>query len=180
MKMDKLRFFAKFLIFLVILYCVWLFVVEKYSYVVLYSAKVVLELMGYTIKAQFDASTFSATSVVSGIIPFIALVLATPKVELGNKAKAILAGSLILFAVDVVIMVSLTLSGRSEFMRFTFEFLEGIGAVALPFILWIFFMYRDLIPKTAGGGKKDFVNVMKEFYSAESGEGGGKKTKGSD
>jgi hypothetical protein len=123
--------------------------------------------MGYTIKAQFDASTFSATSVVSGIIPFIALVLATPKVEPGNRVKAILAGSLILFAVDVVIMVSLTLSGRSEFMQFTFEFLEGIGAVAFPFLIWIFFLYRELIPKYKSKQKAGFIKFMGEYYSRE-------------
>jgi hypothetical protein len=70
-----------------------------------------------------------------GIIPFIALIIATPKIKWLRKMKYIVAGSLLLLIFHLAIIVLQIVLPSHQIGLFAFYAITG--RIALPLILWI-------------------------------------------
>jgi len=79
-----------------------------------------------------------------GIIPFIALILATPNVKWIKRIKSIVAGSILLLFFHLSIIV-LQIAFPSYQIGF-FSFYAIFGRIALPLILWIWMSWDVFKP----------------------------------
>jgi len=79
-----------------------------------------------------------------GIIPFIALILATPKIKWIKRIKSIVAGSILLLFFHLSIIV-LQIAFPSYQIGF-FSFYAIFGRIALPLILWIWMSWDVFKP----------------------------------
>ena len=70
-----------------------------------------------------------------GIIPFIALMLATPDIKWLKKVKLIITGSLLLLVFHLIIVVLQIVFPSYQLGVFAFYAISG--RIALPFILWV-------------------------------------------
>jgi len=120
-----LRFALLFLIFFVLVAIVWAFFVPCYNFLVVSTARIIFSLVESpnvtSIRAQGDSVTiyrnvegmqatvpFSGFSryIYFGVVPFLALFLATPGFGKARKLKLVLIGGILLFLCHVIYLVS--------------------------------------------------------------------------
>jgi len=171
--MDKIKFFAWFLAFLTVLFILWLPVHKTYFHAIVYAANVFFWIMGYPTPYIIITDLPSEMTIwTTHLVPFIALVLATPKIQPKMKGKIILAGSLILFLSQVSIMVGyyMTYTQDSYLTQIITAFMIDMGVVIFPFALWFVMVYKDVMPERKGKEgkrKRGFVKFMKKLYAPE-------------
>ena len=155
---DKINFLVKFLILTLVLFLIWIPVGKVYLLVLAWASKAVLWVMGYHATMSVDgAPIFVCRGFMIGmeeyahlvnynIIPLIALIIATPGIELNRRIKMLLIGVLVLFFMHVIDFVShfpmyCSGSGIAE----TVVIFMAVGKVAVPFVLWFVLAYKEIL-----------------------------------
>ncbi len=150
---DRLLFVGKFLVFSLILFSLWIFLGRFYLIFLAYTSIPLLHLMGYMVELLIgDQIVFLYLGAELGIthaeltnyniIPFIALVLATP-IPVRRMGKNILIGIPILFFSHMLDLIAhFPLYYESSILA---SFLISVSAVLrllLPFALWFLLSYE--------------------------------------
>ena len=124
--MRLLHFLGKFLFYMTILIIIWIPFSSKY----LFSSTNPLTI-----------TSFCILYLPLNLIPFISLVLATP-IEKSNMIRIIIIGSVIIFIFTILII-----GFQFKFAEFITELflIYAIGRVSIPLIVWLGFVYDDVI-----------------------------------
>lgn len=124
-RMKLSVFVAKFLLYLTIFFIVGLPAIRTY-----------ISSADHALNA-FDFFTFYLPM---NLIPFIALILATP-IENHRRLKLILSGSTIIFLFTIIIIA---LQFNFTSLATELFYVYAIGRTAFPFLLWFAFVHGDL------------------------------------
>ena len=128
-EMDLIVFLKKFILYLTVLYVLWIPIAGKY-----FSSSVV----------AVDITNFFLFYLPLNMIPFVALVLATP-IERSRMVKIVIFGLLltILFNLSIVILQIIFTELQAELI-----YTYAIGRIAFPFLLWVAFVHEIIfVPK---------------------------------
>lgn len=153
---DKFVFIAKFLFFSVILFILWIFIGRYYLILLANVSKFILSFMGYNATLVVNENImFTCMGAEMGlthsyltnynIIPFIALVLATP-ISKWRMGKILLIGLPIIFLfhmVDLVAHFPLYYEG-SSFANMIIS-LSAVTRMVIPFFLWFALTYEYIL-----------------------------------
>jgi len=169
--MNKIKFFVKFVVLLIILSIAWIPFAETFETIRNTFVNFFFKLItGYKLNFPQPTYVFGA---MTNIVTFTALVLATPKIAINRKIKIIILGAAILFflkvfTMDVFFLFEFLSREESEIGGRIQNFMESIGMVALPVVLWFTLLYKEIYPKKQkqkeGRIEKTGINVMKEIY----------------
>ncbi|MEA1895537.1 MAG: hypothetical protein U9N36_10140 [Euryarchaeota archaeon] len=155
---DKVNFLVKFLILTIVLFIIWIPLGKVYLLLLAGVSKYMLLVMGYhTTPYAADAPAFVCRGYLIGMeeyahlvnynsIPFVALIFATPNVELSRRIKMLLIGVSVLFCMHVIDFVShfpmiCNGSGIAEAV----VIFMAVGKFAAPFVMWFVFAYKELL-----------------------------------
>lgn len=124
-EMDLIAFFKKFMLYLTVLYVLWIPIAGKY--------------FSYSVVAV-DVTNFFLFYLPLNMIPFVALVLATP-IEKLRMAKFIFFGLLLIISFNLLIVIL-----QIIFSSFQADllYLYAIGRIAFPFLLWVAFTHETI------------------------------------
>ena len=151
-------FVIRFFIFSIIFFVVWIFIGKYYLIIIAYVSKFILGFMGYDATLFHNHEIYficrgaqvgltDAELANYNIVPFLALVFATPKMNKFIIGKSLLFGLPVIFTFHVANMVA-----HFPYYYNSSSFAQGIinsaGVInmGLPFLLWILF-YRDYVSK---------------------------------
>lgn len=119
-------FSKKFIFYLTIMFLLWIPVSGKY-----FSSPVLI----------LSPATFFLFYLPLNLIPYIALILATP-IDKSKMIRFIFMGSLFIFFFNVfIIMLQLNFVS----LRLELYYFYAIGRAAIPFILWFAFTYESIL-----------------------------------
>lgn len=160
---NKWQFFGLFLLYALVLSIIWFKLHQAYLYIPAAIADIVLHLFGYSgdiveIAARegkhyirfpdyAPRSAFTGTNMVFNVVPFLALVLATPRVTLKKMLLVAGYGLLILLALHVLSIIAMFFRAATQFpwkdaVYYVFPtLLEPLSSI----ILWLVFLGRDFI-----------------------------------
>ncbi|HJH29267.1 MAG TPA: hypothetical protein C5S51_06180 [Methanosarcinaceae archaeon] len=124
-EMDIIVFLKKFILYLTVLYILWIPIAGKY--------------FSYSVVAV-DATNFFLFYLPLTMIPFVALVLATP-IEKSRMIKFIFFGLVLTigFNLSIVILQILFSTFQTDLL-----YLYAIGRIAFPFLLWVAFTHETI------------------------------------
>ena len=124
-EMDLIVFLKKFILYLTILYVLWIPIAGKY--------------FSYSVVAV-DLTNFFLFYLPLNMIPFVALILATP-IEKYRMAKFIFFGLVLTigFNLSIVILQILFSTFQTDLL-----YLYAIGRIAFPFLLWVAFTHETI------------------------------------
>lgn len=172
-------FLAKFLVFAAISLAVFSFALKPYAYVLMYVSDAAGRVaMGYDISERRVEGSGVGTEITfvyrdetrrlpAGIVainvpPFIALILADRKLRWREKPLTLGIGMLVLFASHVLLVFLAFVLATSFRIVGESGLAQGVGTVtlALPFVLWILLVRRDMISRgfTKSGDKTERAN----------------------
>ncbi len=149
---DKFNFLVKFLVLTIVLFIIWIPLGKIYLLLLAWVSKYVLLIMGYNAGLVVDngvpmlfvyygrmAVLDNAHLMNFNIIPLVALILATPRIETARRIAMLAIGTSLLFCMHVIDLVS----------HFTdYEILTifmAIGEVAVPFVLWFVLAHKEIL-----------------------------------
>ena len=154
---DKINFIIKFLILTFVLFLIWIPLGEKYLVLLAWVSKYVLWVMGYNATLVTNGSPFflyhgamiameNAHLANFNIIPLVALILATPRIDLIRRMKMLVIGLFLLFCMHVTDFVShfpmyFHGSGIAEIV----VIFMAVGEVAVPFVLWFVLAHKEIL-----------------------------------
>jgi hypothetical protein len=154
---DKVNFLVKFLILTLVLFLIWIPVGKIYLLLLAWASKAVLWVMGYQVTLITEGSpVFIYHGVAVGmkdahlanfnIVPLVALILATPRIELVRRVKMLVIGMFLLFAMHVIDFVShfpmyFSGSGIAEIV----VIFMAVGEVAVPFVVWFVLAHKEIL-----------------------------------
>ena len=140
---ERLQFLVKFLLFATILFIVFFFFVNPY-YRQLFNK---IAWMLYKSKTPYgEYVTFHVRFF--NIIPFLALMMATPKIRILERLKLIGLGLIVIFVVHFLMVVighAYTHKTQSFLQRDLSETLNAISQVAVPLLVWFVLAHRYII-----------------------------------
>ena len=124
-EMDLILFLKKFILYLTILYVLWIPIAGKY--------------FSYSVVAV-DITNFFLFYLPLNLIPFVALVLATP-IEKPRMVKFIFFGFVLIICFNflIVILQIIFSSFQADLL-----YLYAIGRIAFPFLLWVVFTHETI------------------------------------
>ncbi len=144
-------FLIKFLLFSTALYLLWIPFASTYFFLVLKITAAYFELIGIELSLNRTPDFLYSQGIRSCIPPFIALILATPRIEWKKMASSIALGIPVLFVFRTILQISYVYlqipPAPSEFYAIFVIFLSGTCRVALPFLLWFSLTYKQLLPR---------------------------------
>ncbi len=159
---DRIKFLTtlivRFLVLTFVFFLIWIPIGELYLTLLAWASKCVLWVMGYhtTLVTGEGAPYFLCRGFEIGmkdahlanfnIIPLIALILATPGVDLMRRAKMLVIGVFVLFCMHVIDFVShfpMNFSG-SAIAEIIVVFM-GVCEVAVPFVLWFVLAHKEIL-----------------------------------
>lgn len=164
--MNKTKFFLRFLAFTIILFAAWIPFAEIFEGIKYAVVDFTFNLI------SDDRLIFPETSYPSGamtnILPFIALVLATPKIVLQRKIRVIVIGAAVIFALEVI-TIDIFYLFENDFGMLVETFMYSVGMVFFPVALWLFMLYRDIFPKEAEQEEKEegYIKAIKKILPHE-------------
>ena len=154
---DKVNFLIKFLILTFVLFLIWISLGEKYLLLLAWVSKYVLWIMGYHVTLVTDGTPFFVYSGIEigmkdahlanfNIIPLIALILATPRIEPVRRMKMLAIGTFLLFCLHIIDFVShfpmyFHGSGIAEMV----VIFMAVGEVAVPFVMWFVLAHKEIL-----------------------------------
>lgn len=173
-----LLFMLEFLAISAIFLAVWYYIGEFYQGAIFFFAKQILLVMGYT-SLQISALNLSGSYLVNfNLVPLVALAIATPKLAMRKRCEMLAVGVPILFLLHVLDLVAyfpMYFYGSEIAQLVVYYSSQGVGGVAMPFIIWFCIGYRDLfeplIKKKVGaqffcpvcGAEKEKVSIAKHI-----------------
>jgi hypothetical protein len=155
---DKINFLLKFLILTFVFFLIWVPLGEKYLLLLAWASKYVLWIMGYHVTLVTDGTPLFIYSGIEigmkdahlanfNIIPLVALILATPRIEPVRRMKMLATGVFLLFCLHVTDFVShFPMYFHGSGIAETVVIFMAVGEVAVPFVLW-FVLAREEILK---------------------------------
>jgi len=162
---DKLVFIGKFLLFSTLLFLIWIFLGIYYLLFLAYIATPILHLMGYAVElivhtdiiflyhgAELGITNAQLTNY--NIIPFVALILATP-IPLRKMAHHVIIGIPILFSFHLLNLIAhfpLFFNGNTV-ASFIISF-SAVTRMLLPFLLWFALCYEYVLSSFRSKKKK--------------------------
>ena len=158
--MDKVKFIARFVIALAVLFIAWIPFAGIFENIRNFSANFFFMLLTGE-GLVFEPAEY-ASGAMTNIITFAALVIATPQVSNSKRIKIIAPGIFILFFIEVFTIDIFLLVGGSSGARIE-NFMHGAGMVFFPIVMWLVIFYRDIFPKEVKQTKKTHVKFMKEL-----------------
>lgn len=153
---EKLMFIGKFLIFSAVLFIIWVFIGQYYLIFLAYVATPLLHLMGYAVDLVINEQImFSYLGAEIGlthseltnynIIPFIALILATP-VSLRHMAKNLLIGLPIIFLFHLIDLIAhLPLYYDADAFANFITSTSAVTRMLIPFLIWFALSYDYIL-----------------------------------
>ena len=137
----RLRFLGKLLAFSLALFVLWPYISPAYIHVLKRILKAASPL--YTVMPE-DESLFQKMSIY--LVPFIVLVLSTPKITTGRKAEFIALGIFIFFVQDFIFFQYLiSIEGDAAVPEQSLaDVIYQNVKLLLPFLLWIIMSYPYL------------------------------------
>jgi len=139
-----LLFLLEFMAVSAVFLGVWYYMGEFYQGAIFFVAEHILLLMGYT-PVQISAVNLSGAYLGNfNLVPLVALAIATPKLVLRRRIEMLAIGIPILFLLHVVDLVAhfpLYFYGTGIAQLVVYSI--GVGGVALPFIIWFAFLFRE-------------------------------------
>ncbi len=157
------RLCARFMALAPICLIAWMLVLPQYTFIVAHSTRCLLQyvfgagLVGADVEvggvlnmgtqlvfvtaAGGRLTMLNVGHLVGNVAPFVALMLATPGVGLRRRAAGIGIGLGVLFVLHGLTIMVRFWEGRSAFSTTV-----GFVSITMPFLLWIIFFYRDLVP----------------------------------
>ncbi len=154
---DKVNFLIKFLILTFVFFLIWIPLGEKYLLLLAWVSKYVLWIMGYHVTLVTDGTPFFIYSGIEigmkdahlanfNIIPLIALILATPRIEPLRRMKMLAIGTFLLFCLHIIDFVShfpmyFHGSGIAEMV----VIFMAVGEVAVPFVMWFVLAHKEIL-----------------------------------
>jgi len=155
---DKINFLVKFLILTLVLFLIWIPVGKVYLLVLAWVSKYVLLVMGYhTTPYAADAPAFVCRGFMIGMeeyahlvnynsIPLVALIFATPNIELNRRIKMLLIGVSVLFCMHVIDFVAhFPLVCNGSGIAEAVVIFMAVGKFAAPFVLWFVLAYKEIL-----------------------------------
>jgi hypothetical protein len=143
-------FLIKFLLLSTLLYILWIPFASTYFIAILKITVAYLAFIGIEVSLNPTPDFLYSQGIRSCIPPFIALVLTTPKIKWKKKSFLIALGIPILFLFRVILQISYVYlqipPPPGEFYAIFVIFLSGTCRVALPFLLWFAFTYKQILP----------------------------------
>jgi hypothetical protein len=148
---SVLYFIGRFLLFSLLLFVVWIYVGRYYLVSLAQVSKTLVGVMGYDAVLVINEEIYflcrgaqiglTDTELVNyNMVPFLALIAATPHLSRMRLAQSVLIGTLVIF-----VFHSINLIAHFPFYFDGSGFAEGvinaagIVAMGLPFVLWLFF-----------------------------------------
>lgn len=151
-----LCFIGRFLMFSLLLFVIWIYIGKYYLISLAYVSKTLVGVMGYDAVLVINEEIYflcrgaqiglTGTELVNyNIVPFLALIAATPHLSRWRLGQSVLIGMPVIF-----VFHSINLIAHFPYYYNDSGFAEGvinaagIVAMGLPFVLWLFF-YRTYI-----------------------------------
>jgi len=154
---DKVNFLVRFLVLTIVLFIIWIPVGKIYLLLLAWVSKYVLLIMGYPVTLIMEGSpVFIYQGAAVGmedahlanfnIIPLVALILATPRIEPVRRVKMLAIGMFLLFTMHITDFVShfpmyFSGSGIAEMV----VIFMAVGEVAVPFALWFVLAHKAIL-----------------------------------
>ena len=149
---GKINFLVKFLILTLVLFLIWIPVGKVYLLVLAWASKYVLLIMGYDAGLVIEngapmlfvyyghvAVMDNAHLMNFNIIPLVALILATPRIEPVRRIAMLVIGTFLLFCVHVIDLVS-------HFTDYEIVVIfMAVGEVAVPFVVWFVLAHKEIL-----------------------------------
>ena len=157
----KWRFFGFFVVYSFIFSIAWFFVYGIYTLYPLELADVILHLIGYSGKITdlvLKDTTFyirfpeyapdraySALNVVFNVVPFVTLVLATPRVTLIKRLQVLIYGLLILFVLHALSIVAMFFRAATQFpwKDVVYYFFATLLEAIAPILIWLMYLGKE-------------------------------------
>ena len=151
---DKFKFLIKFLVLTIVLFIIWIPVGKVYLLLLAGVSKYVLLIMGYNAGlvvengapiALFDYYGLgvkidnNAHLMNFNIIPLVALILATPRIEMARRIIMLAVGTSLFFWLHVIDLVS-HVTGYEILTIFM-----AVGGVAGQFIMWFVLAHKEIL-----------------------------------
>lgn len=159
---NKWRFGFRFMYLSFIILLLWFTVSDRYHRFLGYVASFPLKVIGYDAiivettvedilyRHSGKVWLFPVGNVTANFIPFLSLVLSTPKTGILKKLKVIGIGMGVLFLFHVSSVISIPLIalirsyfGHTEFLLAAVTFLNVIVIGLIPLLLWIYLVFGD-------------------------------------
>lgn len=148
---DKVNFLIKFLILTIVFFIIWIPVGKVYLLLLVVVSKYVLLVMGYNAGLIVENGVpmlfvyYGHVAVLNNahlmnfnIIPLVALILATPRIETARRIAMLAIGTSLLFCMHVIDLVS-HFTGYEIIVIFM-----AVGEVAVPFVLWFVLAHKEI------------------------------------
>ena len=154
---DKVNFLIKFLILTLVFFLIWVPLGEKYLLLLAWVSKYVLWIMGYHVTLVTDGTPLFIYSGIEigmkdahlanfNIIPLVALILATPRIEPVRRMKMLAIGIFLLFCLHVTDFVShFPMYFRGSGIAEIVVIFMAVGEVAVPFVLWFVLAHKEIL-----------------------------------
>ncbi len=141
---SKCRFLIKFLVISTLLFLVYLRIAEFLFSTTLVFANLIMSILGYGYELSLESGAdLSDVFINLNILAYIALILATPKMEGVTTNKRIyflIPGSIFLFIINASFIASDTIISNATAEPFIpalcVMFFGTFGQVFFPFVLW--------------------------------------------
>ena len=147
---ERLKFLGKFLLFGTLIFV--LFYLFGYSYYYQLIRKIVFAIYRPTVPAGLPLNTpisITYSTRFYNIVPFLALILATPGIKLFKRLKLMGLGLIIIFLVHLLFIAighTYSYENPSLLQIHLTAVWEAIGQVAFPLLLWLILAHRYVIP----------------------------------
>jgi hypothetical protein len=154
---DKINFLIKFLILTFVFFLIWVPLGEKYLLLLAWVSKYVLWIMGYHVTLVADGTPLFIYSGIEigmkdahlanfNIIPLVALILATSRIEPVRRMKMLAIGIFLLFCLHVTDFVShFPMYFRGSGIAEIVVIFMAVGEVAVPFVLWFVLAHKEIL-----------------------------------
>ena len=155
---DKVNFLARFLVLTLVLFLIWIPLGEKYLVLLAWVSKYVLWVMGYHVTLVTEGTPFFicrgymigmgeyAHLVNYNIVPLVALILATPRIEPVRRVKMLAIGVFLLFVMHIADFVfHFPMYFRGSGIAETVVVFMAVGEVAVPFVLWFVLAQKEIL-----------------------------------
>ena len=155
---DKVNFLVRFLALTVTLFLIWIPLGKVYLVLLSWVSKCVLWVVGYHATLVTDGTPFFicrgymigmdeyAHLVNYNIVPLVALILATPGIEIERRVKMLAIGLFLLFGTHVIDLASHVpmYCGGSGIAEVVVIFMAVIK-VAVPFVIWFVLARKEIL-----------------------------------
>ena len=154
---DKFNFLIKFLILTIVLFIIWILLGKVYLLLLAWVSKYVLLVMGYHVTLVTNgAPVFIYHGAAVGmenahlanfnIIPLVALILATPRINPVRRIKMLAIGMFLLFCMHIIDFVShFPVYFHGSWIAEIIMTFMAVGEVAVPFVVWFILAHKEIL-----------------------------------